>query len=422
MSTAKASRLLTSLPGLVNAHLHSPNPPYKGVTRSRPFEMWLADRDGRHGGPLTPQQLKSCALITGLENLSSGNTAIVDHVIGYQTKEHIYAVAEAYEALGLRAWVFVEASDLPRLCYTKEAYPRYPKAVPAGELPEDMQKALQPSLGYEEQLKAVEEIIRGWQGQKVKLGLALSNPVWCSDDLLNAAVDLARELDAPIEVHAEESAMQREVSMSQWGMSGIQRLAHFGALSPRTIVAHVVQIDDADIELLAKHGASVSHNPISNLKLQNGVAPIGKMLSAGVNVCLGTDAQACADSQSLFPVLKFVAALAGFNGLRDLGGVVEEIVLSLAVDNGRLWFDGDLSRDYMQFKQPLGPYAYIWDSPEPFISEVYVDGEPRLSHARELVDESGAAEVVADRMAQALSEERLEHGERWSAVAARYVS
>jgi hypothetical protein len=258
---------------------------------------------------------------------------------------------------------------------------------------------------------------------KVKLGLALSNPVWCSDDLLRAAAELAHELEAPIEVHAEESAMQREVSFAQWGMSGIQRLAHFGALSPRTIVAHVVQIDDTDIQLLAQYRASISHNPISNLKLQNGVAPIGKMLSAGVNVCLGTDAQACADSQSLFQVLKFVAALSGFNGLREFGGVVEEVALSLAVDNGRrLWFDGDLSRDYMEFGQPLGPYGYIWDTPEMFISEVYIDGEPRLDRARRLVDASGAADVVAKLMVQALSEERLDRGERWSAVAARYVS
>jgi 5-methylthioadenosine/S-adenosylhomocysteine deaminase len=108
------------------------------------------------------------------------------------------------------------------------------------------------------------------------VGLALSNPVWCSDALIRGAVALAAELGTPLAVHAEESPTQRAVSLAQWGMSGIARLAALGALSPRTLCAHVVQLDHADIALLAQSGAAVSHNPISNLKLQNGVTPIAR--------------------------------------------------------------------------------------------------------------------------------------------------
>ncbi|MFQ5880209.1 MAG: amidohydrolase family protein [Dehalococcoidia bacterium] len=411
--TSGAAGLLTTLPGFVNAHLHSPFAPYRGVTRTRPFEMWFADRAARQEGQPTPDEMAACALITGLENLVAGNTAIIDHVFVPQTREHIYPIAKAYEALGLRAWVFVDVTDLPRLCYTREAFPRYAKAIPTAELPEEMQPLVQPPPRYEDQLNAVADIVRGWRGQRVKIGLALSSPVWCSDGLLRDAAALARDLDSPIEIHAEESPVQREVSLAQWGMSGIQRLAHLGVLSERTIVAHVVQIDDADIRLLAQHRTSVSHNPISNLKLQNGVAPAGRMLAAGVNVCLGTDAQASGDSQSLFPVLKFVAALAGLNGLRQLGGAVEETALAMATDNGRrLWFDGDLSRDYMEFGVPIGPYAYAWDDPAPLIAEVYVDGQPRLAQARHHLRQSGAAEVVAGLMAQTVAPDKLARAER----------
>ena len=419
--TSGTTDLLTALPGFVNAHLHSPTAPYRGLTRSRPFEMWFADRNARQGSPLTPEELRACALVTGVQNLATGNVAIIDHVIGPQSSEEVHPIAWAYEELGMYAWVFIDVSDLPRICYTREAYPGYPKAIPTAELPEEMQALAQPTR-YEEQLQAVADTVRGWRGRRVKVGLALSNPAWCSDGLLRDAAVLARELDSPIEIHAEESMVQREVSLAQWGMSGIARLAHLGILSERTIVAHAAQVDEADIQLLAQHGASVSHNPISNLKLQNGIAPVGRMLAAGVNVCLGTDGQSCADSQSLFPVLKFVAALAGLNGLRDLGGVVEETALQMATENGyRLWFDSDFSEDYMEFAAPIGPYAYVWDDPAALIEEVYVDGEPRLDMAGAFVVESGAADTVARLTEEALSPERLARAERFAQVVARYA-
>jgi len=413
--------LVTTLPSLVNAHLHSPYGPWvRGVTRSRPFELWMGDIMAREDEPLTIEQMEACAYVTGLENLAMGNTMLIDQHFGPQTPEHIYRAARAYEALGLRAWVFVTLSDLPYIAFTKEAYPRYPKALPESELPEDLVAFQRPATRYEDQLHKAADILRGWRGDKVKVGLALSNPVWCSDELLRGAVQLARELGSPIEIHAEESPLQREVSLAQWGMSGIERIAHLGLLSERTLCAHVVQLSDRDIHLLAHHKASISHNPISNLKLQNGVAPIGRMLAAGVNVCLGSDGHASGDSQNLFTVMKFVSALAELNGLREHEGVVEEMALRLATENGRrLWFEGDLSEDYIEFSEPLGPYAYAWDDPADYIKEVYVDGEPRLARARQLVREKNANQVVLEMRANTVAPSKLERAERWVAAIKR---
>ncbi len=406
---------ITALPGLVNAHLHSPYGPWaRGVTRSRPFEMWMGDIMAREDDPLTPAEIEACALVTGLENLAAGNTALIDQHFGSQTEDAIHLAARAYEALGLSAWVFVTLSDLPYICYTKEAYPRYSNAIPEAELPEDLVVMQRPVLHYEEQLQRAADLIRGWAGTRVKVGLALSNPVWCSDALLNGALQLAQELGSPIEIHAEESPIQREVSLAQWGQSGIERLAHFGLLSERTLCAHVVQLSDRDIELLAHHRASISHNPISNLKLQNGVAPVGQMLKAGVNVCLGSDGHASGDSQNLFTVVKFVAALAGMNGLRELTDEVEEAALRLAAENGRrLWFEGDLTRDTIEFTEPLGPYAYAWDDPTDYIKEVYVAGEPRLSKARRLVHERNANAIMIEMRARATAPDKLARAGRW---------
>ena len=412
--------LLTTLPGLVNAHMHSPYGPWvRGITRSRPFEMWMGDIMAREDAPPNPQEIEACAYVTGLENLAAGNTALIDQHFGPQTKEAIHCAARAYETLGLRAWVFVTLSDLPYMAYTQEAYPRYPKALPERALPDDLVVMQRPTLSIDEQLSRAAEIIRTWRGTRVKVGPALSNPVWCSDALLRGAWQLAQELGSPLAIHAEESPTQREVSLAQWGMSGIERLASLGLLSERTLCAHVVQLSERDIQLLAHHRASISHNPISNLKLQTGVAAIGAMVRAGVNVCLGTDGHASADSQNLFTVIKFVSALAGMNGLREYarGESVEEIALRLAAANGRrLWFEGDLSRDYIQLSEPLGPYAYAWDDPADYIAEVFVDGEPRLAKAREVVRATNANQIMLAMRARTVSPEALARAERWAAA------
>ena len=408
--------LLTTLPGLVNAHLHSPYGPWvRGVTRSRPFEMWMGDIMAREESALTADEVEACAYVTGLENLALGNTALIDQHFGPQTPEAIHRAARAYEALGLRAWVFVTLSDLPYMAFTKEAYPRYPNAIAERDLPEDLVAMQTPTMHYEEQLHRAAQIIRGWQGTLVKVGLGLSNPVWCSDNLLKSALQLARELGSPIEIHAEESPTQRAVSLAQWGLSGIERLAHLGLLSEETLCAHVVQLSERDIQLLAHHRASISHNPISNLKLQNGVAPIGAMIRAGVNVCLGTDGHASADSQNLFTVIKFVSALAGMNGLREMTDEVETLALRLATETGRrLWFEGDLSQDHIEFTEPLGPYAFAWDDPTHYIAEVYVNGQPRLAQARELVRANGANALMHALRAKTVTADKLARAERWA--------
>ena len=413
--------LLKTFPGMVNAHLHSPyGPQCRGVTRSRPFEAWMVDIMARETHPATPDEVSVCALVNGLENLSVGNTALMDQYFGPTTSAHLYAAAQAYVDLGLRAWVFPSLGDLPDVTYTREGYPNFPGAIPAAQLPEGMQQWALPEPHYEDELNAAAEIIRGWQGSQVRLGMGLSNPVWCSDGLLRDAAQLTHELDVPVEIHAEESPMQREVSLAEWGMSGIQRLDSFGLLTERTLLAHVVQLDEADIALLASRRVSISHNPVSNLKLQVGIAPVGRMVAAGVNVCLGSDGQASADSQNLYTVLKFVSALAGQNGLRALEGIVEEMALKMAVDNGRrLWLEGDLTHDYVEFDEPLGPYAYAWDDPALHIAEVYVDSVPRLAEARRLVRERGADRRMIELREALVTPDRLAEAERWVSAVGR---
>ena len=105
-------------------------------------------------------------------------------------------------------------------------------------------------------------------------------------------VTLAEELDLPIHVHLHETAEEIATSLQKHGLRPLARMQSLGVLGPRLIAVHAVHLTPQEIELLARHGASVAHCPSSNLKLASGFAPVAALLEAGVNLGLGTDGAA----------------------------------------------------------------------------------------------------------------------------------
>ena len=413
------STLVRRLPGLTNAHIHGAyGPQYRGIKGSCPFELSGVNLMAREVNPPSPSEFFACALVTGLENLRSGNTGIIDHYYGPLTREHVYAVATAYQEIGIRAWVLLEFTDLPWLYYTKEAYPGFSNAIPLADLTDEIRSLISRQLyATSSDLAQTVDLIRGWSGDRVKLGLALGNPLWCTEGLIADVAAAAGELDVLITTHVDESPLQRQVSLEQWGLTGVERMEKCGALSDRTIISHAVQIDDRDIRILADRGVSISHNPVSNLKLQVGIAQVGAWIRGDVNVCLGSDGQSSGDSQNLFTAMKFAASLADLNGLRSLAESPETLVLKMATRNAaRFWGDDDVSRDYIEFTEPLGAHAHVWDDPVPYIAEVYVDGGARLAHARDIVASKGANDIVLDLRAQSVAPSQVERADRLTAA------
>jgi 5-methylthioadenosine/S-adenosylhomocysteine deaminase len=90
----------------------------------------------------------------------------------------------------------------------------------------------------------------------------------------------------------------------------LARLARLGQLGPGLIAVHAVHLDEGEIALLAKHGASVAHCPSSNLKLASGFAPVAQLAAAGVNLCIGTDGAASNNRLDMFEEMRLGALLA----------------------------------------------------------------------------------------------------------------
>jgi 5-methylthioadenosine/S-adenosylhomocysteine deaminase len=113
-----------------------------------------------------------------------------------------------------------------------------------------------------------------------------------SDEAFRDIAKLSAELQLPVHVHLHETAREVAEHEARYGMRPLDRLARLGLLGPELVAVHAVHVSDAEIRALAAHGASVAHCPHSNLKLGSGIAPIARMLDAGVNVGIGTDGSA----------------------------------------------------------------------------------------------------------------------------------
>jgi 5-methylthioadenosine/S-adenosylhomocysteine deaminase len=160
-------------------------------------------------------------------------------------------------------------------------------------------------------------------------------PYTVSDSVLRRIAILAHEMDMPVQIHLHETAQEIEESLKIYKLRPTQRLMDLGLLFPLTQCVHMTQIDDTDIHLLQQSGASVIHCPESNLKLASGFCPVQKLLTAGINVAIGTDGAASNNDLSILGELKTAALLAKAIA-QDAGAVNAHAALRMATLNGAM--------------------------------------------------------------------------------------
>lgn len=289
------------MPGLVNSHTHSPTNVLKGTgdRLSHPAFMWRnqADTVGR-----TPDEIRLSAQLGCIEHLLAGTTAVIDHFPeqGFSDAD-VDAVVDAYRTTGMRATVALRMFD-----------ETYTDIEPPGGYPSDVaiDNPLAPSP-LSQTLALVEAAIVRHDNVdgRIRICPAPSNPMRCSDDLLTAVADIAERYDTAVHMHLLETAVQARIAKGRYGCSMVQHLDALGLLTDRLSTAHTIWLDDDDIALMATRGAIPVHNPESNLKLGTGIAPIAKMLYAGVTVALGTDGASTNDNLDMHEVMRLALML-----------------------------------------------------------------------------------------------------------------
>jgi 5-methylthioadenosine/S-adenosylhomocysteine deaminase len=293
-------------PGLINAHWHSPMQLSAGTSdmMNHKVFMWENQVDTANR---TPHEIYLSAAAGCLAMLKSGTTAVIDHfpeqAFGV---DDVGIVVKAFLDCGMRAVVALRIFDQPY----DDILPPHTHRSPALAAALATGNTLKPRP-LAESLDIVREAIRCYDRTAglVRIFPAPSNPVRCSDDLLEACEAIARTHDSGVHCHMLETRAQAAIAQSRYGETVIQHMHRIGAFSGCWSNAHCNWVTDVDIAIMSELGAVAVFNPESNLKIGSGVPPIPKLVAAGVPCALGTDGASTNDNVILQEAMQLAAIL-----------------------------------------------------------------------------------------------------------------
>jgi 5-methylthioadenosine/S-adenosylhomocysteine deaminase len=289
------------MPGLVNAHTHAPMALFRGLADDLPLKVWLEE----HIFPVEGRWVDSDfvywgTLLACAEMIRSGTTTFAD---GYFFEEQ---VARAVEQAGLRAILGQGILDFPT--------PDSPSPA--------------------ESLKKAEDFLQHYRtSSRIHPALFPHSVYTSSPGLLGQCQDLADRYGVPMIIHLAETRSEVEEISQKYGQRPVNHMESLGLLSPSLIACHCVWLTEAEMDLLARRGVKVVHNPESNMKLASGVAPIPELLAKGVTVGLGTDGCASNNNLDLFQEMDSAAKLHKVHRL-DPTVMPSDVVLHMATLGG----------------------------------------------------------------------------------------
>lgn len=298
------------MPAWVNGHTHAHGGLGRGAVGDVGLEGFLAASPSING-QRGLDDLALSATLTAVELLKKGCTALFDMTTQFPlpTVAGLHTVARAYEAVGIRAVVAPMMAD-------KTLYEAYPELL--ASLPAALQAQVAQAQAADAQacLGAVRAAAQDWpfDPARVRLGIAPTIPLHCSDAFMQGCERLSAEFGLPMQIHLAESKQQAVIGEQRYGKSLVAHLESLGMLSERLSVAHSIWIGDGDIERLAAAGVTAIHNPLSNLRLGSGVAPVRRMIERGLRVGLGSDGANTSDTQNLFEAARLAAYLSRIVG------------------------------------------------------------------------------------------------------------
>lgn len=301
------------MPGFVNAHSHSVASLVRGLGADLNLFDWMQKLKLPYYTEMNEEEAYWGALLSYLENIKNGCTCIVDHYYpSRMNRGNIDSLARAAKKSGIRAAIV--------RTYHEEGE-RIPEVFIESR---------------EEILKEYRRIINEWNGKangRIMTWLGPDNLLFSTPETIREVHKLASANGVGIHCHLSETVEMDKMIRKKFGKGSIEVFYDLGVLCPKFQAAHVVIISDREIKLMARTGASAVNNIVTNTFLADGVSPVPKMLGAGVNVALGTDATGTYGTQDMFLSMKFAAAIHKLSSM-DPSAITAKDVLSMATWNG----------------------------------------------------------------------------------------
>lgn len=268
------------MPGLVNAHMHSGF--LRGTAEHLPVWDWLRLHINPMHRVLNPEEAEAASWLCYAESVLSGTTTLLD------------------------MWRFMEGS-----ARAAEGIGNRLVCVPyVGE---------HPDYDYFDRLDDNERLIEAWHGGaggRVSVWVGLEHLFYADERGQARAIDMAKRHATGFHTHCSEAQVEVAEFERRYGCRAMPALDKLGFFeTPHALIAHAVWLDEAEVGLIAERGVAVAHNPVSNMKLASGIAPVEAMLKAGVAVGLGTDGEKENNNLDLFEEMKAASLLGKLKSL-----------------------------------------------------------------------------------------------------------
>ena len=266
------------IPGLINTHTHVPMTMFRGLADDMDLQEWLTKVIFPAEGRNVDEAFVRVGTRLGLAEMIKGGTTTYCDMYYFED-----AIADETKKAGMRGVLGETVLDFPA--------------------PDN--KTWQAGVAY------TERFIRKWQNDPlITPAIAPHAPYTVSQEHLLESRAVSDRLKAPLVIHLAEANTETEfIQQKHQGQRPIGFVERIGFLNDRTIAAHVIQANDAELDLLKKHNVGVAHNPQSNMKLAAGTAPVPSMLRKGINVGLGTDGAASNNDLSMWEEMDTAAKL-----------------------------------------------------------------------------------------------------------------
>lgn len=292
------------MPGMYNAHSHAPMTLLRGYAESLPLQTWLFDRIFPFEAKMTPEDCYWATKLACAEMLRYGTVSFSD--MYYHARDCARAVREAGMKCNLSD-TLIAPEDKP--------YQDYPLA--------------EANRGYLLD-------VHGSENGRILIDFNVHAEYTTTPLAVKSLAEAAKEAGVRIQVHVSETKSEHEECKSRHdGMTPVRYFDSLGLFDCPTTAAHCVWIEGEDFDILAEKGVTVACNPVSNMKLGSGFAPVPAMLEAGINVALGTDGCASNNNLDMFQDL-FAMSLAYKGAACDPCAVTPEQALFAATRAGAL--------------------------------------------------------------------------------------
>lgn len=290
------------MPGLINAHAHVPMTAMRGYGDGHDLQDWLNNFIFPVEAKWDDRAIRACTDLGLMEMIASGITCFAD-MYG-----HTVTIGQAVADAGLSANLSCGG-------------------VFFGE------QFSEQSCGDCQNQIALTEAWHGYDDGRILVDASIHAEYTSKPELWSWMADYAKAHGQGMHIHVSETQREHAECQDRWGLTPVQLMDKYGVWDVRAIAAHCVWTEPEDWAIMAAKGVTAVHNPVSNLKLGSGVAPIPDLLQAGVNVALGTDGVSSNNATDMFFDLKLASILQ--NGVRhDPKALSARQALAFATANG----------------------------------------------------------------------------------------